>query len=43
LFEQIVEIGETLLLDVESGDEGGVGMIDAFAVFARLFPIIAVV
>ena len=39
LVEQVIEIGEALLLDSERGNEGCIGMVDPFAVLRGFFPI----
>lgn len=39
LIEEIVEVGEALLLDDERGDGGRVGMIDPFAALGRFVPV----
>ena len=38
MLEEIIEVGEALLLDFERGDDRCVGMVDPFAVSACSFP-----
>jgi hypothetical protein len=40
LLDEVIEVGETFMLDVERIDDGGIRVIDSFAAKSCLIPIL---